>query len=234
MFVVISFGQILKSAALAIPKLFAVNIHGSLLPKYRGASPTNRAVVNGDRHSGVTVIRINERMDAGDMILRRDIEIEAEDTNITLTEKLSDAGAEILMEALDSIDKKKPVKFEKQNEADATYANKLKKSDGLIDWNAPAVNIHNKVRGLLPWPGAYTYFSKHTMKILKTEVLASSADKAEAGEVVDISKDKGIVVRTGAGDLAIKYLQLEGKKALDAAAFVRGHRIARGYRFRTE
>ena len=231
LFVAISFGQILKREILSIPKLYAVNVHGSLLPKYRGAAPTNWAVVNGETVSGVTVIKMNEKMDEGDIILKKEIAIDAQETNITLSEKLSDLGAAALIEAIGLIEKKKTVNFEKQDNTKATYAPKLKKEDAAIDWNEPALAIHNKVKGFLPWPGAYTYYDKKILKILKTEIVKSSEEKADNGEVVGIIKGKGIVVRTPKDDLAIQYLQLEGKKVLDADSFVRGHKIARGYKF---
>lgn len=231
LFVVIAFGQILRKSVLSIPKFYAINLHGSLLPKYRGAAPTNWAVINGDKTSGVTIIKMNERMDEGDIILKREAAIDPEDTNITLNEKLSSLGAGALLEAIDIIEKKAAAP-EKQDGSKATYAPKLKKEDGLIDWSEPAAVIHNKVRGFLPWPGAYTRYNGRTLKILKTETADAAGDDLEIGEVADIIKDKGIIVRTGSGDLLIKYLQLEGKKEMDADSFVRGHKIERGYRFK--
>ena len=231
LFVVISFGQILKREVLSLPRLYAVNVHGSLLPKYRGAAPTNWAIINGDKKSGVTVIKMNEKMDEGDIILKRKAAVEPEDTNITLSERLSEVGAKALIEAITLIEGDKNIKFEKQDNSEATYAPKLKKEDGLIDWNDNAVRIHNKVRGFLPWPGAYTYYNGKILKILKAEAISSSGEAADAGEVVEVAIDKGIIIRAGAGDLAIRYLHLEGKKVLDSDSFVRGHRIERGYKF---
>ncbi|MFA6321824.1 MAG: methionyl-tRNA formyltransferase [Candidatus Omnitrophota bacterium] len=230
LFVVISFGQILKSEILSIPKIYAINVHGSLLPAYRGAAPTNWAVINGERTSGVTVIKLNEKMDEGDIVLRREAAIEPDDTNVTFTEKLSEIGAAALIESIVLIEKGS-AKPERQDSAKATYAPKMKKEDGLIGWNESAVRIHNKVRGLLPWPGAYTYYDGRMLKVLKTELISMSAQGVAAGQVIDILKDRGIAVRTGDGDLLMQYLQLEGKKPLEADAFVRGHRIARGYKF---
>lgn len=231
LFVVISFGQILKAEVLAIPKFYSINLHASLLPKYRGAAPTNWALINGERSTGLTVIKMNERMDEGDIILKEPLAIDDEDTNITLSEKLSGAGKDLLLKAMDLIGSEKGT-LEKQDEKEATYAPKLKKQDGLVDWNDNAHTIHNRVRGLLPWPGAYTHYEGKILKILNTEVSDSRAEKAlKYGEVVDVIKDKGIVVRAGSGDLIIKYLQLEGKKALDADSFVRGHKIGKGYIF---
>ena len=231
LFVVISFGQILAREVLSVPKLYAINVHGSLLPKYRGAAPTNWAIMNGDSVSGVTVIKMNEKMDEGDIISKREVTIDPEDNNITLSEKLSEAGAGALVATIGFIEKGEALSFVKQDNAKATYAPKLKKEDGLIDWNMSAVKIHNRVRGLVPWPGAYTCYDSKILKILKTEIAASSDAKAEAGEVVEVAKNRGIIVRAGSGDLVIQYLQLESKKALDADSFVRGHRIGRGYKF---
>ncbi|MDD5428187.1 MAG: methionyl-tRNA formyltransferase [Candidatus Omnitrophica bacterium] len=230
LFVVISFGQILKNSILSIPKLCAVNVHGSLLPKYRGAAPTNWAIINGDEKSGVTVIKMNEKMDEGDIVLKREIAVDEGDTNVTLTDKLSGLGAEALIEAIGLIAAGK-MEPEKQDGAKATYAPKLKKEDGLIDWNESAAKIHNKVRGFVPWPGAYTYYDGKILKVLKTELSSAPAEGAGSGQVADIIKGKGIIVNTGNGMIAIQYLQLEGKKPLDADSFIRGHRIARGYKF---
>ena len=230
-FVVVSFGQILKKDVLSIPRLYAINLHGSLLPRYRGAAPTNWAIVNGDASTGVTVMRMDERLDEGDIILRKEIAIDAEDTNITLSEKLSDIGATALFEATGLIESGEAI-FEKQDAKSATYAPKLKKEDGLIDWKEPAAKIHNKVRGLLPWPGAYTHYGKNVLKILRTEISqALSGGGSRHGEVIGFGEGNGIIVRTGSGSLTITHLQLEGKKPLDAAAFLRGHRIATGYLF---
>lgn len=231
LFVVISFGQILKSNMLSIPARYCINLHGSLLPKYRGAAPTNWAVINGESLSGVTVIRMDERMDEGDVILKQEVGIEPVDTNITLSEKLSDMGARLVIEALDLIGQKKE-KFTKQDDSKASYAPKLRKEDGLIDWNEDANVVYNRIRGLIPWPGAYTYYNSRILKILQTKVVPDVAGKDAAfGEVLYIGKE-GIAVKAGSGAILIEYLQLEGKKDMDAAAFVRGHKIESGYRFK--
>ena len=230
LFVVAAFGQILKKEALEIPKIYAINVHGSLLPKYRGAAPTNWAIINGEDKSGITIIKMNEKMDEGDIILKRELAIDREDTNITLSEKLSDLGADALTEALELIEagKAAPVK---QDGSAATYAPKLEKEDGLIDWNEPALNIHNKVRGFLPWPGAYTCFNGRTLKILKTDVIEDVKAPVKNGEVAAILKHKGIVVKTGKESLLIRNVQIEGKKPVDSDALLCGHRISPGYIF---
>jgi methionyl-tRNA formyltransferase len=231
LFVVAAFGQILKKEVLELPEAYAVNIHGSLLPKYRGAAPTNWTIINGDVTTGVTIIKMNEKMDEGDIILKKEIAIDPSDTNITLSEKLADLGALALNEAIKLIESG-GVKFAGQNDLIATYAPKLKKEDGLINWSQPALNIHNKVRGLLPWPGAYTHFKGKVLKILNTEVLESAPDKGSSGEVVDIIKHKGIVVKAGEGRVLIKYVQIEAKKPFCTDAFLCGHKVGLGFVFK--
>jgi methionyl-tRNA formyltransferase len=229
-FVVIAFGQLLRANVLTIPRHYAINLHGSILPRYRGAAPTNWAIINGEDSTGVSVIKMNERLDEGDVILRREVRIEPQDTNITLSERLSDLGAGAVLDALDMIENG-TAKLVMQDEAAATYAPKLRKEQGAIDWSKGAVEIHNMVRGLLPWPGAYTYLGEKVIKVMNTEpVELREARRADTGEVIDIVSGKGIVVKTGSGAIAIRYLQLEGKKVLDADAFLRGHRIDIGER----
>ena len=231
LFVVISFGQILKKGTLSLPKHGAINVHGSLLPKYRGAAPTNWAIINGEKVSGVTVIRMNERLDEGDMVLKKETPIDAGETNITLSEKLEELGAAALLEAIGLITAGRD-RPEKQDGAKATYAAKLKKEDGLIDWSRPADEICRRIRGFIPWPGAYTHHEGKMLKILHAELHNAPAEKAGThGEVLAVTKGKGIIVATGSGAVAIRHLQLEGKKILDADSFVRGHRIPLGARF---
>jgi methionyl-tRNA formyltransferase len=230
LFVVVSFGQILKKELLIIPKLYAINLHGSLLPRYRGAAPTNWAIINGDSESGVTIMRMNERLDEGDIILKHAVRIDENDTNMTLSEKLSEMGAKSLLEAIDLIEKGK-VAFEKQDDSLATYAPKLKKEDGLIDWKEPAARIHNKVRGFLPWPSAYIHYGKKILKVLKTHLIeAPDQLPGKPGEVIAINED-GIRVRCGSGSILIAHLQLEGKTAMSSSSFLRGHRLFIGDRF---
>lgn len=233
LFVVIAFGQLLKNDVLKIPKSGAINLHGSLLPKYRGAAPTNRAIINGETTTGVTVIRMDERMDAGDIIAQRDAAIDDDDTNITLSETLSEIGADLLIDTIAMIESGRAT-FRRQDEAQVTYAPKLKKGDGLIDWDEPARLIHNKVRGFIPWPGAYTRAKGKVIKIWETRLLDDrSVAGAKSGELIDLIPGKGMVVNTGSGTLIVTCLQAEGKKILDAEAFLRGFRIAAGCRFGT-
>jgi methionyl-tRNA formyltransferase len=230
LFVVVAFGQILKKDILDIPRIYSVNVHGSLLPKYRGAAPTNWAIINGDETTGITVIKMNEKMDEGDIILTKEIPVDREDTNVTLSEKLSDLGADTLIEALGSISSGS-ARLIRQDSSVATYAPKLKKEDGLVDWNESAAKIHNKVRGFLPWPSGYTYFGKKILKILNTELFDASDAGARPGEVTEILKHKGIVVKTGKGSILVKYVQIEAKRPFDTDAFLCGHKLSKGYVF---
>jgi len=230
-FVVVSFGQILSKEVLELGRNPAINLHPSLLPKYRGAAPTNWTIINGDDVTGVTIMRMSQKLDEGDIVLKKEVKIDADDTNITLNENLAGIGAEALIEAIDLIGSGK-AKFEKQDASQATYAPKLRKEMGLIDWNEPAAKIHNKVKGLLPWPGAYTHYNGKVLKVEMTELPdIQDGEDASPGKVVAVLKNKGVIVRTGSGNIALKYIQLEGKKVLDADAFVRGHRIEPGFKF---
>jgi len=226
--VVVSFGQLLSEEVLSIPKKFAINLHASVLPKYRGAAPINWALINGDSKTGVCTFRIVKKMDAGDVILRKEINITYSDDAITLSDKLSKAGAEILMETIELIEKNKAV-YKRQNENSATYAPVLKKADGQIDWNLQAVNLHNRVRGLVPWPGAYTKFNGKILKVLETSVNSCHhKGNGKPGEVVGIEEGNGILVQTSNGCLTIKKLQQEGSKPMDSETFLRGHKLPIG------
>ena len=176
-FIVVSFGQKLSSQLLDIPKLYCLNVHASLLPRYRGAAPVNYAILNGDKTTGVSIMKMNETMDGGEIILSKSIEIN-DDDSIVLMEKLGNLGAQGLLETLDLIEKGK-AEFKKQDQSQVTKAGKLKKSDGIIDWQDNAEILHNKVRGLLPWPCAYTYFKGKSLKVLKSKVVDCPQEKSK-------------------------------------------------------
>lgn len=222
LFVVVAFGQILSKGVLNIPKFYSINLHASLLPKYRGAAPVNWAIMNGESQTGLSIIRMNERMDAGDIMLQRPVEIEKEDTSESLNKKLSDLGALLLLDAVRFIEQDR-ITFKKQDEKKTTFAPRLKKEDGLINWEKDALKIHNMIRGLIPWPGAFTFLNNKILKICKSDVLLSR-DKLEPGEILDIQKE-GLIVACGKDLLIVKELQLAGAKRMDAASFVRGHKV---------
>ncbi len=226
LFVVCAYGKILTKDILQIPKDFAINLHTSLLPKYRGAAPINWAIIKGERETGVTVFKMNEYMDRGDIILQQKTDISSFDTAIGLTEKLARLGAQVLLKAIDLIEQKAAT-FRPQDENQVSFAPKLKKEDGLIDWQATAFEIHNRIRGLQPWPSAFTYFENRLLKIWRSLVIESTKD-AKAGEVVDVDIKKGILVQTGRDMLLITSLQLEGKRKMSAKEFILGHKIKAG------
>jgi len=229
LFVVVAYGKILPPEILLIPKVFCVNIHGSLLPKYRGAAPINWAIINGEKKTGVTAIKMNSKMDAGEMITKKEVAIEESDTAVTLRAKMAKAGSGLLLDVLKSIEAKS-FKLAAQDEKSATLASKLTKEMGHIDWKKPAVDIHRLVRGLLPWPAAYTFYGKEFFKILEAEVTDSKTEKFAPGQVTSISKS-GIDVMAGKEALRIKKVHPSSSKIMEAHDFVVGHKIGIGFQF---
>jgi methionyl-tRNA formyltransferase len=226
-FVIVAYGQVFSQEVLDIPNLMPINIHASLLPRYRGAAPINWAVINGDKKSGVTIMFVTRKMDSGPLILQKDVKIEDKDTSVTLEEKLRNCGAELLIDALRIVEDKS-YRLVDQDEAKVIVAPKLKKEDGLIDWNSPAVNILNQIRGLLPWPGAFTSYRGKMLKIFQADVLPLFPNhQPVAGEVVRADKDS-IIVACSKGYLAIKELQLEAGKRMSAHSFITGHKLTVG------
>jgi len=229
-FVVVAYGQILSQAALDTPKNLTINIHASLLPKYRGAAPINWAIINGEKITGITIIKLNQRMDAGPILMQKEVPVKENDDSIILEDKLRTLGAGLLMDALKDI-KDKTFKLTEQNENNAVMAPKLKKVNGYINWAGSAQDIRNLVRGCLPWPGAFTYYKSKLLKIFKAEAAQSLSleNNLQQGEVSRITSDKnGIVVAAGKGVLMIEELQLEGGKRMTAKEFVQGHKIRAG------
>jgi methionyl-tRNA formyltransferase len=227
LFVIVAYGQILSQEVLDIPKIMPVNIHASLLPRYRGAAPINWAIINADKKTGVSIMYVSRKMDSGPVILQKELKIEDSDTAITIEDKLRLLGADLLMDALKIIDERN-YKLLEQDEDKVILAPKLRKEDGLIDWSAPAAAIHNQVRGVLPWPGAFTFFRGKMLKIFQTEVLPIFPNhKPVPGEVVRADKH-GIVVACGRGFLSLKELQLEAGKRMPAQSFIVGHKFKAG------
>ncbi len=227
LFVVVAYGEILSSEVLTIPKFYSIGLHGSLLPKYRGAAPINWAILNDDKETGVTVFRMDEGMDSGDIILQRRVKILDSDNTESLSLKLSVAGADLLLEAIGLIGNGE-TNFINQKEEEATFAPKLKKEDGIIDWTKSAVEIHNKVRAMYNWPGAFSNLSGRTVKIWQTHVVDSQPEGVNnPGEIIKIEPN-GIFVACGKGMLRIKELQAEGGKRMPVSEYLRGHKIAVG------
>ncbi len=228
MFIVIAYGQILRQEVLEIPKWFCMNIHASLLPKYRGAAPINRSILNGDTETGITTMKMDEGMDTGDMLLKKNVSITSEDDAVTLAEKLSQVGAELTIETLDLLAQGK-LELTPQNDSEATLAPKLKKEEGLISWDKSAETLHNQVRGFMPWPGAYTFYGSKRISVIKSETV-SGEESDEPGVVARVS-DYGIEVGTGKGRLIVKELKPEGKGVMPTQSFLRGNPISKGERF---
>ena len=227
---VVAFGQIIPQALLDIPKYGCVNVHGSLLPKYRGAAPIQWAVIDGEKESGVTTMRMDAGLDTGDMILKKVVPLEEKETAGSLFEKLSEAGAGLLIETLDRLEDGSAV-FEKQGDSPTAYAAMLKKEQGLIDFGRDAAAIERQIRGFNPWPSAYTHLDGKTLKIWEADVQEQpeGENTLPAGTVTEVTK-KEFKVQTGRGLLVIRELQPEGKKRMSTDAFLRGYKIEPGTR----
>lgn len=227
-FVVVGFGEILPRKMLDIPRFCCVNIHASLLPKYRGAAPIKWALINGEKKTGVTVIRMNEELDAGDIVLQKEVFVEANDTSQTLDNKLASIGADLLIEALELISKDK-ASFIAQDGREATFAPRLAKKDGKIDWNQASDHILNRIRALKPWPGTYSLLDCRVLRIHTAEIKTGDDFRhLSPGQVAVANEDSGLIVKTGDGALSVLELQLEGKKPMPAELFLRGHKITVG------
>jgi methionyl-tRNA formyltransferase len=225
LFIVIAYGQILSQEILDIPKIFALNVHASLLPKYRGAAPINWAIIKGEKTSGITIIKMVKEMDAGPIILQESIKIDAEDTAITLEDKLSSQAAKLLLDSLILVEKNN-YNLSLQDEDKVSFAAKLKKEDGRINWNESSNEIYNLIRGCIPWPGAFTYYQGKLLKIYKAKVIRLSGYQVirRPGEIIEVSHE-GITVVTGEGSLIIEELQIEGKRRMKSEEFIAGHKI---------
>ncbi|HIR05258.1 MAG TPA: methionyl-tRNA formyltransferase [Candidatus Copromonas faecavium] len=225
--VVVAFGQILPREILTLPPFGCVNVHASLLPKYRGAAPIQWAVIDGETVSGVTTMQMNEGLDTGDILEQEEISLDPEETGGSLFEKLASLGGKMILSTLKGLEDGSIIP-RAQGEMTTPYAKMLTKAMGEIDWSMDAASIERLVRGLNPWPSAYTYVNGKTLKIWKARVEAGEAGN-EPGQV-RVTKDR-LLVETGNGVLSILELQLEGKKRMEAAAFLRGFSIETGRKF---
>jgi methionyl-tRNA formyltransferase len=218
--VVVGYGQIIPQNVIDLAPRGIINVHASLLPKYRGAGPVQWAIVNGEMRTGVTTMRIDAGLDTGDMLLKAETEIGPEETAVELGARLSVMGADLLVETLAKLDTIVP---ERQNAAEATLAPILKKEDGRIDWRSAARAIHNRVRGLQPWPGAYTSFRGQALHLWRAAVREAGGERTGAGVIRHV---KPLMVECGEGWLELMDVQLEGRKRMSAADFANGQRLA--------
>ena len=223
--VVIAFGQILPKEILEMGQYGCINVHASLLPKYRGAAPIQWAVIDGEEESGVTTMQMNEGLDTGDILEVVKVPIDKKETGGSLFDKLSIAGANLIVKTLDDL-QAGTVTPVKQDDTKSNYAKKLKKELGNIDFNQEAVKIERLIRGLNPWPSAYTKLADKTLKIWDADVVDKDYE-GENGEIVEVTKDY-FVVKTGSKSLKINELQLEGKKRMKSDIFLRGNKLEKG------
>jgi methionyl-tRNA formyltransferase len=224
--VVVAFGQILTQEILDMPRYGCVNVHASLLPKYRGAAPIQWAVINGDAVTGVTTMRMDAGIDTGDMIAKREVRIEPDETGGSLFDKLAGVGAQLCVETMEMLEMGTAV-FTPQDDALSTHVGMIKKELGFIDWSRHAVEIERLIRGLNPWPSAYTQLDGKTFKIWRAEVVADDAAQSVPGTVLRVGKNE-LVVQTGEGALSLREVQLAGKKRMDVGSFLRGYPVEAG------
>jgi methionyl-tRNA formyltransferase len=225
--VVVAYGRIIPSWMLTLPRFGNINVHGSLLPRYRGAAPIQWAIANGETQTGITTMRLDEGLDTGDMLLKRALPITAEDTAVTLAPRLAELGAELLIETLQGL-QRGTLEPTPQDDSLATLAPPLTKEDGLVDFNRTAREIHNRWRGFQPWPGAYTHFRGKILKLIGVRPAAAALALAP-GEMR--AADESLLAGCGEGTaLELFQVQPEGKKAISAREFTSGYRPAQGER----
>nr|WP_296836259.1 methionyl-tRNA formyltransferase [uncultured Marvinbryantia sp.] len=225
--VVVAFGQLIPQAVLDIPKYGCVNVHASLLPKYRGAAPIQWAVIDGEDFSGVTTMQMDAGLDTGDMLLTEKVALAPDETGGSLFDKLSAVGAELLLKTLDALEAGSVTPTPQPKESPTAYAAMLKKTDGEIDWEKSAAQIERLVRGLNPWPSAYTFLNGKTLKVWKCSVESENCGKEAPGTITGVDK-KGIHVACGTDKLVLEEVQLEGKKRMETDAFLRGYQVTEG------
>lgn len=223
--VVIAFGQILSKEILDMPKYGCINIHASLLPKYRGSAPIQWVVIDGEKKTGVTTMYMGEGIDTGDMLFKEEIDIDEKETYGSLHDKLAALGGPIIIKTLNALEDGSAVRI-RQNDEESNYVKMIHKSLGKIDFSMDATSIERLIRGLNPWPSAYTAFNGKTLKIWDADV-DDTEYSGENGQIVKVEKDF-FIIKTGKGALIVRELQLEGKKRMDCASFLRGVQLKEG------
>ncbi|MBQ7464092.1 MAG: methionyl-tRNA formyltransferase [Lachnospiraceae bacterium] len=227
LFVVAAFGQILSKEILEMPRFGCINVHASLLPKYRGASPIQQAILDGEKSTGVTIMQMNEGLDTGDILISREVAIDEKETGGSLFEKLAKTGSSLVTVAVDGIEKGE-LTPRKQDDSMASYAGIIKKEKGRIDFSKNAAEIERLIRAFDPWPSAQTSFSGKTLKLWRADVKEEN-DGSVPGTVTDITKDS-FTVSCGSGQLVVRELQLEGKKRMSTKDFLLGNDLNKGDR----
>ena len=227
--IVAAFGQIISQRILDIPRFGSINVHASLLPKYRGAAPINWVIIRGEKETGVTTMLMDKGLDTGNILLQRKLEIFPEENAGELHDRLAFLGAEVLRETVERL-KQGGLTSSKQEESEASYAPPLEKEDGVIDWEKPAEKIYDHIRGMNPWPGAFTYLEGKILKIFQAKKIIQGFPH-EPGKVVKTS-DEGILVETGEGHILLTEVQLENHKRMSSELFLRGHPLPTGMRLR--
>lgn len=225
--VVAAYGKILPEWLIALPRLGLINVHASLLPRYRGAAPVHRAVINGDPVTGVTIMRVVKALDAGPMLATVEVPIGPDDTSHDVETRLALAGAALLVDTVDRL-AQGPVAETAQDEGASTYAPRLRKEEGLIDWTMPAAAIHNQVRGLHPWPHAFTFGPRGRLIVHRARPGLRDTAGIPPGTVLTANRSDGLSIATGAGDLHLLEIQSEGGRVLPADAFLAGHPLQPG------
>ena len=220
--IVVAYGQILRKQVLEIPNIETLNVHASLLPKYRGAAPINWSIINGEKMTGVTIMRVEEGLDTGDMISKISTAIDDEDDAISIHDRLSSLGGELLVATLDDIIEGRAV-FTPQNDEESSYAPILSREDGRIDWGTNSIEIFNQVRGLKPWPGTFTHYEDQKIKIHKLMV-TDKKSLGEAGEIIQVSND-GIYVNTKDKVVIIEELQFPNKRSMKVSEYLAGNKL---------
>ena len=225
--VVAAFGQIIPKSILDMPKFGCINIHASLLPKYRGAAPIQQAVIDGEKESGVTIMQMGTGLDTGDMISRIVVPLSEDETGGSLFDKLAVAGAELLVQTLPSIFDGTATREKQPEESPTPYAAMISKKMGLMDFTKSATELERLVRGMNPWPSAYTFLNGKTLKVWKCSVESGNCGKEAPGTITGVDK-KGIHVACGTDKLVLEEVQLEGKKRMETDAFLRGYQVTEG------
>lgn len=220
--VVVAFGQLLPKSILEMTRFGCVNVHASLLPAYRGASPIQSAVIDGCKTTGITTMMMDEGLDTGDILMQEEVQLDKKETGGSLFNKLCDVGANLLVKTLFAIEDGTVIR-KKQNDELSSYAHKFEKSSGEIHFNEDATKIECLIRGLNPWPSAYTYLNNKTLKIWDADVIEGEFD-GEPGRIIEVNKND-FVIKCGVNALKIKELQLEGKKRMTTDVFLRGYHL---------